>query len=48
VDLFVDERHVVDLSPNRKVVTKGGSLLGDIQMQNLYAETQNIIHLPCF
>ena len=48
VDLSVDEGQVADLGPNRKVVTKGGSLLGDIQMEKLYSETQNIVYLLCF
>ena len=34
VDLTIHERHLIELNPNRKVATKGGSMPGIFQMQN--------------
>ena len=34
VDLAVHEKHFIELNPNRKVATKGGSMPGIFQMQN--------------
>jgi hypothetical protein len=41
VDLTVHERHLIELNPNRKVATKGGSMAGIFQMQNECSNLQN-------
>jgi hypothetical protein len=42
VDLTVHEQHFIDLNPNRKAATKGGSLTGIFQMYEASTKEESL------